>query len=272
MISKFKDELTSLLYKENGKDLIFLDYLIKASSSSSKEELKAVLGLFFYANIINEVELNKILSSSSLGVKNKEELITELGKEDIMFAYEALPPLLKNSILVPKYSQKLETLIKKTTRKSYWYLLLRKMIQKSINKELTSNRLTEMEKEIEKINQKVVSLNNNIKESIKKDINQKIDKIEVKVDHLSRSSTEILSSFEELSVSIKEAKSYDFPIPYIISLSLSTAVTIFCGTSLYINIFTAKTLFDPYLSLFWFLGGLGIGLMSLKGIFSWGNK
>lgn len=70
----------------------------------------------------------------------------------------------------------------------------------------------------------------------------------------------------------KKESSFSLPIPYLISLSLSLSVFIICGVSLYINIFTKQTFFDPYLSLFWFLGGIGIGLMSLKGIFDWSNK
>jgi len=70
----------------------------------------------------------------------------------------------------------------------------------------------------------------------------------------------------------KKESSFSLPIPYLISLSLSLSVFIICSVSLYINIFTKQTFFDPYLSLFWFLGGIGIGLMSLKGIFDWSNK
>ncbi len=70
----------------------------------------------------------------------------------------------------------------------------------------------------------------------------------------------------------KKESSFNLPIPYLISLSLSLSVFIICSVSLYINIFTTKTLFDPYTSLFWFFGSIGIGLMSLKGIFGWRDK
>lgn len=70
----------------------------------------------------------------------------------------------------------------------------------------------------------------------------------------------------------KKESGFSLPIPYLISLSLSMSAFIICSFSLYINIFKAKTFFDPYLSLFWFFGSIGIGLMSLKGIFDWNNK
>lgn len=70
----------------------------------------------------------------------------------------------------------------------------------------------------------------------------------------------------------KKESGFSLPVPYIISLSLSTAVFVFCGVSLYVNIFNSIRLFDPYISLFWFFGSIGIGLMSLKGIFDWSNK
>jgi len=134
------------------------------------------------------------------------------------------------------------------------------------------NTVFEIKKEIKEINQKIVSLDNNIKELIKKDTDQKIDKIEFKIDLLSYSNTKVLSSLREVSASVKGLAGYNLPIPYIISLSLSTGVSIFCGTSLIVNMLTKQIFFDSYLSLFWFLGGIGIGLMSLKGIFDWSNK
>ncbi|MBA7490311.1 hypothetical protein ES702_00848 [subsurface metagenome] len=74
------------------------------------------------------------------------------------------------------------------------------------------------------------------------------------------------------SKSNEKESGFSLPIPYLISLSLSMSVFIICSFSLCTNIFKAKTFFDPYLSLFWFFGSMGIGLMSLKGIFGWSNK
>ena len=132
--------------------------------------------------------------------------------------------------------------------------------------------LAEMKKEIKETSQKIVSLDNNIKELTKKNIDQKIAEIEFKIDLLSYSKIKILSLLEKILASTKEPAGYDLPVPYIISLSLSAATFAFCGVSLYVNIFNSIRLFDPYISLFWFFGSIGIGLMSLKGIFDWSNK
>jgi len=69
-----------------------------------------------------------------------------------------------------------------------------------------------------------------------------------------------------------EARTAGTPIPYITSLLISTVVSTICGVSIYLGVVTGKTLFDPYTSLFWFVGGIGIILMSLKGISSWRSK
>ena len=135
------------------------------------------------------------------------------------------------------------------------------------------NILVEIENEIKRTNKRITSIESNIIKMEGESISKKYENLGAGIDHLSDLSTDIHKTLlKVLSISTKEDQSIGLPVPYIISLSLSTAVTIFCGTSLYINIFTAKTLFDPYLSLFWFLGGIGIGLMSLKGIFVWRDK
>ncbi len=65
----------------------------------------------------------------------------------------------------------------------------------------------------------------------------------------------------------KKIKSVSVSLPYTVSLFVSTAVSIICGMSIYSGVVTGKTLLDPYLSIFWFIGGIGFILMSLKGIF-----
>ena len=70
----------------------------------------------------------------------------------------------------------------------------------------------------------------------------------------------------------EKAKTVYMPTPYIVSLLISTAVSAICGASIYLGVVTGKTLFDPYASLFWFVGGIGIVLMSLKGISTWRSK
>jgi len=144
------------------------------------------------------------------------------------------------------------------------------------------NILVEIENEIKRTNEMAISLESfvrkialesNIIKMEEKTISQKIKGLDAGIEHISDMSTDIYKTLLKTpSISTKEVPSTGLPIPYIIFLSLSTAVFVFCGVSLYVNIFMAKTLFDPYLSLFWFLGGLGIGLMSLKGIFSWGKN
>lgn len=57
------------------------------------------------------------------------------------------------------------------------------------------------------------------------------------------------------------------PLPYAVSLFVSIAVSTICGVSIYSGVVTGKALLDPYLSIFWFIGGIGFILMSLKGIF-----
>ena len=76
---------------------------------------------------------------------------------------------------------------------------------------------------------------------------------------------------EEISLT-RKIRIISISLPYAVSLFVSTAVSTICGVSIYLGVTTGKTLIDPYASLFWLFGSIGIVLMSLKGISSWRRK
>ena len=278
----------------NYKDIKapFLYYLIKAPPSLSKTKKKAVLSLLYSLNVIDEADIDNVLSSSNLGIKNKEKILAESKNYEIMLAYDSLPPNLQDLLMDIEASEErgkfveIQSQIAKLKDGKEHYPLSKKSDtdlsgEPADNITKICNILIEIENEIKRINKKIISVESyirkisvesNIMKMEGKTISQKIRRLDTGIEWLSDLSTDIYKILKTPSISTKEAQGVGLPISYIISLSLSTAVTIFCGTSLYINIFTAKTLFDPYLSLFWFLRGIGIGLISLKGIFDWSNK